>query len=378
MNARLPRSRAACFGAEDGERFASADPNWRSEGELKETRAFKEAAAALAAAGPGALPDYRLQRYYMWAQSGERVFLALHVPTGYADKALKWEASPSGLRVQAEDSAALVRRAWGGAVRADAPVDAVISDDNRLVALTLLKAVPGERWACVFAGDSCGARSLRPPYSLQEADDDVLLEWHLPAWVEAPDVAVEVTVAGVSCRVKGVGQLRRTFWEDGDARARRKPDAPRVGAVEPTACGWALRDADEGESDADDGMITDAAGKGKGKVLSLMLVKPPLTRDEVQYRSRVRSDNRAAETPGLPGRRGARFFEDDADPFGLEDVLQALCFAREGRAWAPPKPHEAYGHTRAQAHWARHEAALSEQARKHLALLRKADAKENA
>lgn len=355
--------------AEDGERFASADPNWRSESELREVRAFKEAAAVLAAAGADAQPDFRLQRYYMWAQSSERVFLALHVPTGYADKALKWDASPSGLRVQAEDSAPLVRRSWGGALAVGAAVDAVISEDNRMVALTLLKATPGEHWRSVFAGDCVGARCLRPPYVLAEADDDVMLDWPLPPWVTAKDCSVEITVDGVSAAVRGVGALRRVFWEDVDARGRRAPDAPRVGAVDPGACVWALRDAEEGDGDGDEG---DAAGHGPGKVLSLLMVKPPRTRDEIMYRSGVRADNRAAEMPGWPGRKGARFFEDDSDPFGLEDVLQALCFAREGRAWVPPKAHEAYGARRTLPHWARTESQLSDGARKQLQLLRKA------
>ena len=103
-----------------------------------------------------------------------------------------------------------------------------------------------------------------------------------------------------------------------------------------------------------------------------MLVKPPLTRDEVMYRKGTRCDNRAANDPGHPARRGARFFEDDADPLGLEDVLQALCFAREGRAWVPPKPWEAYGQARAMPHWARTPEQLSEGARKQLDMLRKA------
>ena len=364
----LPRS------SEDGERFASADPNWRSEAELREARAFKEAAAALAAAGPAALPDFRLQRYYMWAQSATHVYLALHVPTGYADRALKWEATPGALRVQAEDSAPLVRRAWGGTVAASAPVDALVADDNRLLALTLRKGRPGEAWARVFEGDSVGARCLCPPYTLAEGADDVLLEWRLPHWVTAADCGVEVTAAGVRASVRGVGALRRTFWEDPDARARRAPGAPQLGAVDPGACAWTLRDAEEGDAEEDDGGGGGSAGSSAppDKFLSLMLVKPPLTRDEVMYRQGTRADNRAADVPGHPGRRGARLFEDDADPLGLEDVLQALCFAREGRAWVPPKPYDAYGPARALPHWARAPEQLSEGARKHLAMLRKA------
>lgn len=35
-----------------------------------------------------------------------------------------------------------------------------------------------------------------------------------------------------------------------------------------------------------------------------------------------RQDNRAAERPGSGMRAGARFFADDEDEFGLEDLLQ--------------------------------------------------------
>ena len=51
-----------------------------------------------------------------------------------------------------------------------------------------------------------------------------------------------------------------------------------------------------------------------------------------------RQDNRVRERAGEPGRRGYRFFADDEDSFGLEDLLIALCFAAEGRAYVPPKP----------------------------------------
>ena len=369
MSSQRSLTRLSAARAEDGERFASADPNYRCEAELTEARAFKEAAAALAAAGPNAQPDFRLQRYYMWAQSATHVYLALHVPTGYGDRCLKWEASPRELRVQAEDSPPLVRRAWGGPVATDAPVDARVADDNRLVTVTVRKAAPGEAWATVFAGDSVGARCVRPPYTLAEGDDDVLLEWRLPPWVTAAHCGVEVTAEGVRATVRGVGALARTFWEDPDERARRAPDAPKHSAVDPGACAWTLRDADEDDEEEEGG---GSALAPRDKFLSLVLVKPPLSRNEIMYRKGRRSDNRAADVPGYPGRRGQRFFEDDSDPLGLEDVLQALCFAREGRAWVPPKPYEAYGPERALPHWARSPEQLSEMARKQLAMLQKA------
>ena len=338
-------------------------PSWRSDGELREARAFKEAAAALRLAGAGvaaAAPagavsdasDWRLSRFYMWAQTARHLFVAVHVPTGFADRALRWAATPQGLKVQAEDSLPVVDRAWAGAVAEGAPVDALRSDDNRMLALRLRKAAPGA-WRAAFAGDSDGARCLRPPYALAEADDDVLLEWPLPAGTRAADVAVDIGERGIAVAVAGGPCLRRTFWADSDP-TRQRP------AVEPAACAWTLRDGDDGgEADA-------------GPLLSLLLAKPAKNEAELRYRSGRRWDNRAAEPAGHPGRVGARFFEDDADPFGLEDVLQALCFADEGETFMPPKPHRHYAPPHEQPRTARREDQLSEEARRHLALIRDA------
>lgn len=39
-----------------------------------------------------------------------------------------------------------------------------------------------------------------------------------------------------------------------------------------------------------------------------------------------RSDNLNAERSDGSRKKGYRFFEDDEDEYGLEDILQALCF----------------------------------------------------
>ena len=36
--------------------------------------------------------------------------------------------------------------------------------------------------------------------------------------------------------------------------------------------------------------------------------------------------------------KGVRFFREDEDDFGLEDILQALCFLETGAAFVPSKP----------------------------------------
>ena len=39
-----------------------------------------------------------------------------------------------------------------------------------------------------------------------------------------------------------------------------------------------------------------------------------------------RQDNLNAKQPHSQDKRGFRFFQDDEDEFGLEDILQAICF----------------------------------------------------
>ena len=40
-------------------------------------------------------------------------------------------------------------------------------------------------------------------------------------------------------------------------------------------------------------------------------------------------------------KRGYRFFADDEDEHGIEDLLQALCFLECESTWVPAKPWEA-------------------------------------
>lgn len=67
----------------------------RSEAELRDIRAFKEAAAALAALPDAQLRyDLRLAKFYMWAQTAATVFLACRVPTGGLGGWLGWGRMP--------------------------------------------------------------------------------------------------------------------------------------------------------------------------------------------------------------------------------------------------------------------------------------------
>ena len=71
----------------------------------------------------------------------------------------------------------------------------------------------------------------------------------------------------------------------------------------------------------------------------------------------------------MPRAQGWRFFADDEDEFGLEDVLQALCFVETGSAFCPPKPWECYRAPFSQARRARSVDELSEGGQRQVELL---------
>ena len=54
----------------------------------------------------------------------------------------------------------------------------------------------------LFQGDSAGARCMEPPYTLLEGAEDVQMELQLPFWIEAADVKVDITAAGVDITVR--------------------------------------------------------------------------------------------------------------------------------------------------------------------------------
>ena len=53
-----------------------------------------------------------------------------------------------------------------------------------------------------------------------------------------------------------------------------------------------------------------------------------------------RQDHRSQPRPESMQRKGYRFFTDDEDSFGLEDMLQAALFLHEKRTFVPAKPWE--------------------------------------
>ncbi|PSC71468.1 heat shock [Micractinium conductrix] len=307
---------------EDVQQLALESPNHRSEAELKDIRAFRTAAAELAGDPNRATRyDLRIARYYQWAQTAATVFLACRVPTGYADRELVVECSAARLLVQAEDSPPLVDRFFAHAVDTERPIESFKTVDNRICVLAIPKGQPGERWRCLFEGDSEGARCMQPPYNLTETEDDVLLELELPFWIDAEDCRVEFGERQLSVDVRNTLRLERTYWRNSGEEARSRDYT----VIDQAQCVWSL------EEDCD------ASGE-RCKLLVLTLARPPPTEEEVTWKKGKRQDNRVAQRPESMHRKGFRFFADDEDTYSLEDILQAVCFLEEGRTYVPPKP----------------------------------------
>ncbi|KAK9831834.1 hypothetical protein WJX81_000048 [Elliptochloris bilobata] len=349
MRTRLAQRELEDKRLEDARRLEQQDPNYRSLAELAAIRAFKSAALTMLARSDR-LETYELAlaRFYMWAQTDETVFLAVHIPTGYGDRELLLEAGAGAVKLQAENSPPVIDRALAYGVDASQPVTTFRTQDNRLLVAALRKAAHGKQWRRLFRGDPDGARCLLPPYRLAESNDDVVMELVLPFWTDPEDVSVHIAAKGVSIRVRGSLDLRRTYWRNAEEEQRG---------------GWQAVDAAESAWSLDE---EDGPPGARRRLLLVSLAKPVLTETEVTWKKGKRQDNRAAQRPGGGMRTGVRFFADDEDDFGLEDLLQALCFREAGAAWVPAKPWAPGVPGR----WARGAASdLPEAARQHLARL---------
>ncbi|KAI7845861.1 hypothetical protein COHA_000595 [Chlorella ohadii] len=301
--AELDRKRIA-----DAERLALQDPNHRNKAELQDIRAFKEAAAEVAAL-PDAQRHYdlRLAKFYMWAQTAATVFLACRVPTGYEDRELVIECTQRGLVLQAEDSPPLIDRLFEHAVDGSRPIETFRTKDNRVCVLCIPKAEYGEHWGRLFRGDSHGARCMQPPYTLSETQDDVIMEIELPFWIDPEDVSVRFGERELAVAVRNTLHLRRTYWRNTEEESRRKAEYQVLLLEE---CVWSLEEDINAEGE-------------RCKLLMLTLARPEPTQEEVSYKKGKRQDNRAASRPGSMHKKGFRFFADDEDMYGLEDILQA-------------------------------------------------------
>ncbi len=325
MQEKLARRELESKKKEDARLTDQANPHYRTEAELRDIRAFRDVAyemqSTLSREERLETYDIRLARFYMWAQTEGKVIIACKVPTGYSDMELVVSVVGNVLEVQAENSPPLISRRLAEPIHGDTPIESIRSEDNTVCLLLLPKHEWGYTWKRLFVGDSDGSRSLRPPYEQFDSEDDVLLSFELPFWIEADDVRVDITGEGVDVKVRNELSVRRTFWRNAEEEAR----SDEYQVVDVAACSWQLED-----DISEDG--------GKCKLLTLTLVRPPLTDDEIQWKRGVRQDNREAKRAGTGGPRGFRFFVDDEDEHGLEDHIQAICLLESGSTWVPAKP----------------------------------------
>lgn len=325
MREKLARRELESKKKEDARLTDRANPHYRTEAELRDIRAFKDVAYELQSKMSReerlVTYDIRLARFYMWGQTEAKVIVACRVPTGYSDMELVVSVVGNVLEVQAENSPPLISRRLAEPIDGDASIESIRSEDNTVCLLALPKHEWGHAWKRLFVGDSDGSRCLRPPYEQFDSDDDVLLNFELPFWIETEDVLVHITGHGIDVEVRNELSVKRTFWRNAEEEARNN----EYQVVDVAASSWQLED-DIGE----DG--------GKCKLLTLTLVRPPLTDDEIQWKHGVRQDNREGRRAGAGGPRGFRFFVDDEDEHGLEDHLQAMCLLESGQTWVPAKP----------------------------------------
>lgn len=215
----------------------------------------------------------------------------------------------------------LIERTLDGGIDTSTPLETYRTADNRQMALTLPKEQYGTTWQRLFRGDSDGLRCMQPPCTITETDSEVTLEFELPFWIEEEDVQVDISSTQLSVFVRAELSFRRRYWRNSEEEQRNAHYA----AVDVTESLWSL-DADSNS----DGQ--------KVQLLTVSLVRPPLTADEVMWKKGRRMDNRAQERPGGLHQKGVRFFVEDEDEFGLEDTLQAQCFQESGSTFVPAKP----------------------------------------
>ena len=311
---------------EDYERAQREDPNYRTDSELQALRSFKEIAAEMYHPDGRHKKRYdaRLAQNYMWTQSMRSVFVAVHIPTGYADKELHCEFNGDYVLVQPEDSLPVVDRVLARSTDARYPVQTFQTEDKRFLMIEMRKAKIGEEWKKLFEGDSDYARCVKPPYELKESNSEVLMEFELPFWIDSEDVGVNITPMGIRIKVGGEFDVERMFWK----KPKRKEKDDEFNAIDIEECTWSLDDAFERESG------------DPCKVLMVLLAKPKPDEQDMQYKRGVRSDNRNVHRDDE--RQGVRFFIDDQDSYFLETILQAAEFVETGSAWYQPPPNVAY------------------------------------
>ena len=265
----------------------------------------------------------------MWAQTTRYVYIAVNIPTKYADKELHMNARRNVLILQTEDSPPVVERQFAFTFSDEFPIQTMQSDDKRLYVLSIPKKNMEEEIKHVFEGDPDYVRCLKPPYTLHETNSETIMELKLPFWTDEEDVHVDITKYSVRIRVRNKIDTKRTFW-----RKNEGPQELRDGweAIVPEECAWSL---DENINAKDE----------KCRILMICFAKPACNEEERNYQKGTRQDNRFARSKcasNLTGNSGTRFFYEDEDEFDLEAMLIASCFMETDSSFVPAKPENDY------------------------------------
>eukprot|EP01023_Acetabularia_acetabulum_P031611 TRINITY_DN29616_c0_g3_i1.p2 TRINITY_DN29616_c0_g3~~TRINITY_DN29616_c0_g3_i1.p2 ORF type:complete len:208 (+),score=25.37 TRINITY_DN29616_c0_g3_i1:362-985(+) len=170
-----------------------------------------------------------------------------------------------------------------------------------------------QNWSKLFEGDTDGYRCIQQPYKLIQINKkEILFEISdLPFWIERGDIYVNIDDQILVVAVRGELFIQREFW---------KP-----GFVNVSLCDWNL----EKEKDEI---------KRSSQKLSISLIFD--YGDEQQnVKDWFQNIDRKSVLIGK-GKKGVALFKDDNDFFGLEDLLQACCFAFDQKVFVRNKPWE--------------------------------------
>ncbi|KAL3140047.1 hypothetical protein ABBQ38_004327 [Trebouxia sp. C0009 RCD-2024] len=276
---------------EDDQRLALEDPNFRTEAQLKQIRSFRDAAQQMSQREDRQVTySMELAQQYMWAQTDQHIFLATHVPTGYEDKPVHIECDEGRLLLQPYKSPPVIDRMLNYPIDCQQPIETFRSKDNTLYVMCMTK----------------------------QSQDDVQLEIQVPFWIDGSDVHVAIGEHQLHVGVRNTICFSRTYWTSSEQQA-----SSQVVDVEESM--WALDEDWDGSTDAT-------------RSLMISLARPAPTLEEITWKQGQRQNNTTQQRADSNRLKGYRFFADDEDQFGLENILQAVMFMKSGKAFVPAKP----------------------------------------
>ena len=104
--------------------------------------------------------------------------------------------------------------------------------------MSIPKGQPGREWKSLFLGDDDGIRCLKQPYIMTETEEEVILEFELPFWIDKDDCKVEIGTEKLIVKVRGEVNVCRTYWRD----LEQEQKGNYVGPVDISNSMWSLDD----------------------------------------------------------------------------------------------------------------------------------------